>query len=72
MHALALSGMDSCLRNRSLLSRAWGRGAEDLGLNKVKFSRSPFECYFSQMIRPNQTFDDFRDPPPPPMFFKQI
>ena len=38
--------------------------AEDLGLNKVKFSQSPFESYFTEVIPPNQTFDDFRDLPP--------
>ena len=43
----------------------WGGGvAEDLGLNKVKLSQSPFECYFTEVIPPNQTFDDFRDLPP--------
>ena len=26
---------------------------EDFGLNKVKFSRSPFECYFTEVIPPN-------------------
>ena len=57
MHAQALSGMDSCLRDRSLFI------AEDLGLNKVKFSQSPFESYFTEVIPPNQTFDDFRDLP---------
>ena len=36
---------------------------EDLGLNKVKFSRSPCECYFTEVI-PLITFDDFHDPPP--------
>ena len=45
----------------------WGEGgagvAEDLGLNKVKFSQSPFESYFTEVIPPNQTFDDFRDLP---------
>ena len=39
-----------------------GGKVEDLGLNKVKFSRSPLI-----------TFDDFRDPPPPmSSFSKQI
>ena len=36
---------------------------EDLGLNKVKFSWSSCECYFTEVI-PLITFDDFRDPPP--------
>ena len=35
-----------------------GKGAEDLGLNKVKFRRSPVI-----------TFDDFRVPPLPPLVF---
>ena len=43
---------------------------EDLGLNKVKFSRSPCECYFTEEI-PLITFDDFRDPPPPHVFIFQ-
>ena len=30
-----------------------GVGLEDLGLNKVKFSRSPFEYYFTEVIPPN-------------------
>ena len=33
-----------------------GRGTaalENLGLTKVKFSRSPFECYFTEVIPPN-------------------
>ena len=25
---------------------------ENLGLTKVKFSRSPFECYFTEVIPP--------------------
>ena len=37
---------------------------EDLGLNKVKFSRSPCECYFTEVI-PLITFDDFHDSPSP-------
>ena len=45
---------------------------EDLGLNKVKFSRSPCECYFTEVIPPLITFDDFRDPPPMSSFSKQI
>ena len=28
---------------------------EDLGLNKVKFSRFPFECYFTEVMPPNNT-----------------
>ena len=43
---------------------------EDLGLNKVKFSRFPCECYFTEVI-PLITFDDFRDPPPPHVFILQ-
>ena len=42
---------------------------EDLGLNKVKFSRSPCECYFTEVI-PLITFDDFRDPPPHVFIFQ--
>ena len=34
--------------------RGGGGGVgEDLRLNKVKFSRSPFECYFTEVILPN-------------------
>ena len=52
-----------------------GRG--DIGLNKVKFSRShPFECYFTEVIAPNNFWWFSRPPPPPPSpspsFFKQI
>ena len=30
-----------------------GGGLEDLGLNKVTFSRSPFQYYFTEVIPPN-------------------
>ena len=30
-----------------------GARLEDLGLNKVKFSRSPFQYYFTEVISPN-------------------
>ena len=57
-----------------------GEGAaEDLGLNKVKFSRFPLLILLKWNATylkwfPLITFDDFRDPPPPPMssFSKQI
>ena len=42
---------------------------EDLGLNKVKFSRSPCECYFTEVI-PLITFDAFRDSPPHVFIFQ--
>ena len=42
------------------LSPWGGGGAEDLGLKKVKFSRSPLWMKWSPLI----TFDDFRDLPP--------
>ena len=29
-------------------------GGEDLGLNKVKFNRSPFEYYFTEVIPPTR------------------
>ena len=29
-----------------------GAEEEDLGINKVKFSRSPFECDFTEVILP--------------------
>ena len=37
---------------------------KDLGLNKVKFSRSPFECYFTEVIPPNNIWWLSRSPPP--------
>lgn len=41
------------LRDRSLfIAGGWGVGAEVLGLNKVKFSRSPFKCYFTDSCDP--------------------
>ena len=44
-------------------------GGEDIGLNKVKFSRShPFECYFTEVIAPNN-FWWFSRPPPLPLAF---
>ena len=51
------------LRDRSLFIAWEGRGerVEDLGLNKVKFSRSPLWILLHWI-----TFDDFRDSPPPP------
>ena len=30
----------------------WGEWAEDLEVNKVKFSRSPFKCYFTEVTPP--------------------
>ena len=39
----------------------WGR--EDLDLNKVKFSRSPFECYFTEVIPLNNFWWLSRSPP---------
>ena len=47
-----------------------GGGAEDLGLNKVKFCRSPFERYFTEVI-PLITFEDFRDSPSPISSFSE-
>ena len=38
-------------------------GTGDLGLNKVKFSRPPFECYFSEVIPPNNIWWPSRSPP---------
>lgn len=32
--------------------RGGGEEAEDLGLHKVKFSRSPFKCYFTDSSDP--------------------
>ena len=46
------------------------RRGKDLGQNKVKFSRYPFEYYFTEVI-PLTTFDDFRNPPPTPVFIFQ-
>ena len=44
-----------------------GRGwtPEDLGLNKVKFSLSPFECYLTEIIPPNNIWWLSRFPPTP-------
>ena len=61
-------------RDRSLFIA----GGKDLGLNKVKFSRSPPLNVTSLKCSPRITFDDFRDSPPPPTphpmssFSKQI
>ena len=42
----------------------------DIGLNKVKFSRSPpFECYFTEVIAPNNFWWFSRPPPPPRLHF---
>ena len=77
MHAQALSGMDSCLRDRSLFI-AWGGGwggggvAKDLGLNKVKFSQSPFECYFTEVIPLIRHLMTFAISLPMSSLFKQI
>ena len=77
MHAQALSGMDSCVRDRSLFI-AWGGGgvvgggAEDLGLNKVKFSQSPFECYFTEVIPLIRHLMTFAISLPMSSLFKQI
>ena len=35
------------------LSPGGGGGRGNLGPNKVKFSRPPFECYFSEVLPPN-------------------
>ena len=43
-----------CSSRGGSLCIAWGGGVgEDLRLNKVKFSRSPLECYFTEVILPN-------------------
>ena len=44
-----------------------GRGwtPEDLELNKVKFSLSPFECYLTEIIPPNNIWWLSRFPPTP-------
>ena len=34
----------------------------------VHLADTPFECYFTKVI-PLTTFDDFREPPPPPSVF---
>ena len=47
------------------------RGGGGFGLKKAKFSRSPFECYFTEVI-PLITFDDFHDPSHMSSFSKQI
>ena len=51
-----------------------GGGTDDLGLNKAKFSRSlpKLGCYFTEVIPPNTTFDDFPLIPPKPSFSKHI
>ena len=36
-------------------------------VNKVKFSRSPFECYFTEVISPNNILITLAIHPPPPM-----
>ena len=55
------------------LSSGGGGGAADLGLNKVKFSRSHLWNVTSLTWSPLITFDDFGDPPPPmSSFSKQI
>ena len=38
--------------------RGGGGGAEDVELNEVKFSRYPFECYFTEVIPPKNNFRD--------------
>ena len=46
-----------------------GKGAEDFGLNAVKFSRSPLKFDFIDVM-PLITIDNFCDnPPPPPRYF---
>ena len=48
-------------------------GGGNLGLNKVKLSQSPFECYFTAVIPPNNFWWLLRSPPAPPSSFsKQI
>ena len=51
-----------------------GEGTDDLGLNKVKFSRSlsKLGCYFTEVIPPNTTFDDFPPVPHMSLFSKHI
>ena len=41
-----------CHARRIRLPQSLPPRGEDLGLNKVKFNRSPFECYFSDLIPP--------------------
>ena len=43
---------------------------EDLGLNKVKFSRFPCECYFTEVIPPNNIWWLSRSPPPHVFIFQ--
>ena len=69
-HQPYLSSIRTTVRDRSLFIALWGGGrgrwaAEDLWLNKVKFSRSPF-CLNVTSLKwsPLKTFDDFSDPPP--------
>ena len=57
---------DSCvyIRDRSLFIARWGGGGRgNLGLNKVKFSRPPFECYFAEVLPPNNIWWPSRSPP---------
>ena len=41
-----------CHARRMRLPQSLPPGGEDWGLNKVKFSRSPLECYFSDLLPP--------------------
>ena len=45
---------------------------EDLGLNKAKFSRFHCECYFTEVIHPNNIWWLSRSPPPMSSFTKRI
>ena len=62
-----------CSSRGGSLCIAWGGGVgEDLRLNKVKFSRSPLECYFTEVILPNNIWWLSRSPPPMSSFSKKI
>ena len=48
----------NCAKGPVIIYRLGGEGgggvrAEDFALKTVKFSRSPFECYFTEVIPPN-------------------